>query len=411
MKITLSLLSLLVLMVSLPNSSFAEDKSEEVLAWEEFCEQLKLTGSELLAKYPQSHEIDRARGLSYLSQRLARSLEDVIAKRDRGFPLLRLGTTFIEKAGLDGADAKYVTADIDGNGIYRLSGKLGNARLIAIQLAKMNPVYEAYASLSNEDMGADKQGNIDILISERKPEDWQGAWLPMNSQSSALWLREYFNDWESEYPSDLILQRIDQVPAESAPTVSSVADTLGNVSQHFTNQIQMWISSAEFAKKNLVNRLDRDSSNNNQTLKNNIYGKGWFKLSAEEALVIELEKPDAQLWSFQLADYWWQSLDYVSRTGSINGHQAVVDSDGKYRLIISQQDPGVPNWLDTGGHPEGMIMYRYQNSANAPEPKVTLITIDQLPEFLPADSAQMSAQGRLQQITARRHHAHRRWAP
>ncbi|MDB3856035.1 DUF1214 domain-containing protein [Halieaceae bacterium] len=407
----LTKLAVLMTVIFAPLAFSAQQKSEEMLAWEEFCEQLKLSGSELLSKHPQDHEIDRAEGLIYLTQRLARSVEDVLAKDNKSFPLLRLGTTFIEKAGLDGADAKYVTADIDGSGVYRLSGKLGNARLIAIQLTKMNPVYEAYASLSDEDMGADENGHIDILIAEHKPDDWQGAWLPMNPQSSTLWLREYFNDWDSEHPSDLILQRVDQVPAEPSPTISSVAVTLDNVSEHFSNQIEMWISSAEFAKKNLVNRLDRGLSNDNQALENNIYGKGWFKLLPQQALVIELAEPDAALWSFQLADYWWQSLDYVSRTGSINGHQAVADSDGKYRLVISHQDPGVPNWLDPGGHPEGMIMYRYQNSTNAPEPKVTLVTIDQLPGFLPADSAKIDAQGRVSQVTARRQHAHRRWAP
>jgi len=27
--------------------------------------------------------------------------------------------------------------------------------------------------------------------------------------------------------------------------------------------------------------------------------------------------------------------------------------------VIAHEDPGVPNWLDTGGHREGTIFWRY----------------------------------------------------
>ena len=36
-----------------------------------------------------------------------------------------------------------------------------------------------------------------------------------------------------------------------------------------------------------------------------------------------------------------------------------VDPDGRFRCVIAHRDPGVPNWLDACGHPEGMIQYRF----------------------------------------------------
>jgi hypothetical protein len=40
---------------------------------------------------------------------------------------------------------------------------------------------------------------------------------------------------------------------------------------------------------------------------------------------------------------------YWSRTGSMNMSQMAAESDGSFTYVVAHQDPGVYNWLDTGG--------------------------------------------------------------
>ena len=54
-----------------------------------------------------------------------------------------------------------------------------------------------------------------------------------------------------------------------------------------------------------------------------------------------------------------QTLEYQFRCSSLNTEQMVFELDGSYRIVISARDPGVPNWLDTGGHRVGTIFWRY----------------------------------------------------
>jgi hypothetical protein len=37
----------------------------------------------------------------------------------------------------------------------------------------------------------------------------------------------------------------------------------------------------------------------------------------------------------------------------------VLEDDGSFRIVLSHQNPGVPNWLDTEGRPFGLVFWRY----------------------------------------------------
>ena len=52
---------------------------------------------------------------------------------------------------------------------------------------------------------------------------------------------------------------------------------------------------------------------------------------------------------YAIRSYYATVSVLANRQSSLNGHQAVLDPDGVFRAVISARDPGVPNWLDTGG--------------------------------------------------------------
>ena len=87
-------------------------------------------------------------------------------------------------------------------------------------------------------------------------------------------------------------------------------------------------------------------------------------------------------------------------------------SDGRYRLVISLADPGVPNWLDPVGHHEGAIIYRYQlATASNSSPTTRLVSLEELRKYLPADTLHVGPEARQAQVHMRQLHAARRWAP
>lgn len=91
---------------------------------------------------------------------------------------------------------------------------------------------------------------------------------------------------------------------------------------------------------------------------------------------------------------WGVTSGSARHQNSLNNHQAVLDPDGCFTVVLSNVDPGVANWLDPGGLTEGIVMLRWQLLASVPssdQPGVTARTVKlaDLPQVLPA-SAQVS---------------------
>src|SRR3546814_241354 len=95
------------------------------------------------------------------------------------------------------------------------------------------------------------------------------------------------------------------------------------------------------------------------------YYEGLFELSDGEALILETEVPDrVRYWAVLLADQLFNTIDWEKCQSSLNGFQARLDSDGRFRAVIAAEDPGVPNWLDPAGRFQGVVPGRwYQASA------------------------------------------------
>jgi len=391
-------------------ASWADEIAPEVAAWRAFCASIERAGVEILEQYPQEHEIDRAEAPLYLAQHLGMAIEAVLARRDRAFPLLRIGATTLNKTGLDGADAKYMGASIIGNGTYRLHGKLGNARLIALQAIAKGPPYLGFGGLSGDDLAPDAAGRFEVMLATERPSGWDGPWLATDPRATDLLVREYFGNWREEYPSEMALERVDAAEASTPMTTVESNGLLAMVAEEFAGRAPIWQPRVQQVRRQLRNQLS-PAKQSGQGLSDNFYGMGWFALELDEAMLVELDAPDALLWSFQLGNFWWESLDYVNRSGSLNGDQAVVSSDGRYRIVIAHEDPGVPNWLDPGGHPEGYILYRYQGAQTQPVPQVRVLPVRNLVEAMPPDTPTVSPEQRLLSIQERRAHAARRWAP
>jgi hypothetical protein len=133
-----------------------------------------------------------------------------------------------------------------------------------------------------------------------------------------------------------------------------------------------------------------------------VYLPAFFQLEDDEALILETAIPKVcKYWNFQLNDPLFNAIEYVYRASSTNGAMARLDSDGKFRAVISLVDPGVPNWLDPAGFREGGIYGRWYAADSCPTPTITRMKLAELREHLPEDTPMVSAQQRAEELRRR----------
>lgn len=139
-------------------------------------------------------------------------------------------------------------------------------------------------------------------------------------------------------------------------------------------------------------------------LRGQLYGQGHYRCGSQEAVILEVEEPVCRYWMFGLVSQYMEALDWYDRQTSINGHQAVIDDDGVFRAVIAHRDPGVPNWLDTGGREVNLIAARYtwpQDVERVPTPWLRTIPFAEVRDHLPPGTPTISAQERSQYLRRR----------
>jgi hypothetical protein len=132
------------------------------------------------------------------------------------------------------------------------------------------------------------------------------------------------------------------------------------------------------------------------------YGVCSYVLEPGEALVDESEVPRVTYWSFHLYNAWWEAPDIQHRQTSIGHTHAHLDADGRFRAVIAHEDPGVPNWLDTGGNRRGFLFHRWFQAESLPEPTAALVRLERLSDALPADHPTIEAAERRARLSERR---------
>ena len=153
-------------------------------------------------------------------------------------------------------------------------------------------------------------------------------------------------------------------------------------------------------------------SSGNSTEWDQYYWEGTYQMESDEALIVETALPEKRpYWNAMMIDALWNQVEFIYRQSSLNGHQARIDSDGKFRAVVSLEDPGVHNWLDTGGYLHGQIMGRWLRCDSHPLPTLKKVKFKDIRQYLPSDTPVVSREERDRALRARSTAAQlrRRW--
>lgn len=316
-------------------------------------------------------------------------------------------------------DDTYFRTPLDERGVYRLSGERGGSRLLTLTLAGViiGESEQPQGQTAEYDLddhlhfGAD--GSFDVLLSESRPQSYEGDWLRLPPGTHCGHIRQRCYDWGNEKDARFAIERLDVSPLKPRPDRAILEDRLTRLAEYAERHSRQWLRyQDQMRAADLVNRIVHHGFSDLGGIKVQVYWWGIFELAADEALILETEVPEhAPYWNVQLNDQIWNTLEYVWRQSSLNGHQARLDSDGKFRAVISVEDPGVPNWLDTVGRSQGSVVGRWYKCASNPVPSLKKVKLAELREHLPADTPQVSREEREAGIRARARGAQlrRRW--
>jgi len=307
-------------------------------------------------------------------------------------------------------DFVYTYAPIRGEGTYRIAGHRGTSLFAFVTVSEtyFTRTDKPKPGLANYDVdaltiGAD--GRFEVLLSAERPRNWKGDWWPMDPKATNLGVRHAMYDWENEIDPRMSIERLDVPAARPKPSAAEIAERMEEIAQWMEYSIQHWLIHLDATRtKGVVNRFEvTDYSGFTGSSWPQVYLETLFEIGEDEALVIETGIPDqVRYWSFMLADELFATIDWANHQSSLNGHQARLDADGRFRAVLSVRDPGVPNWLDTGGYLRGVIQNRWNQASSAPCPTMKRVKLSEIREHLPKETPVVTAAEREQSLRRRR---------
>jgi hypothetical protein len=367
------------------------------------------------------------------------------------FPYFRRAIQPMDKATIDNADALYLCADIDGALSYRITGRMPAAtapRYLIFeattsyagdsgQLAELAPGGRYNTGrIDSTELQVESDGSFEILLAPDRPDGHDANFIcsqrprdGVEQTAHFLVLRELFHDWDREEPIDVAIHRIGGEGEHPAPLhPHTAAARRRRVGEIVRNQMVFW---NEFYAVVLETHEDMNGDGKRFMPRNdfnepaganlatgggqstNVYAGGVYELGPEEALLVEVRTPlEADYQGFHVSNLWGESLDYANHQTSLNVHQAEADADGALRYVIAHRDPGVPNWVDTTGLPEGFMAQRWTYSdapAQLPVISATKVPLAAVRDHLPSETRTISSDERRQQIHVRQRHVQRRY--
>jgi hypothetical protein len=331
-------------------------------AWDEFCDQLKLAGASLVFPGAPRDPFQQAEGVRYLTRLTRAGLEAFVEYNDPAFPVLRHMVHETVKMGADNPDNVYLNAQISGQYEYRITGRRNTVDYIGFYTQNGNygttGGLAPCGKLDNDQLVCEPDGSFEIILSKSQKGK---NWLKIEDATSLVMVRQTFLDRSKEIPAEVVIANLDGRKAPDPVTPEKIDEGLKTASMFVAGASLLFARWAKGFQKhtNMLPQFDVSVSNAAGGDPSIIYYHSHWKLAPDEALVIEVKPPECDTWNFQLNNYWMESLDYRYFNICINKAGARYEKDGSLKVILSHSDPGHPNWIETCGHEEGTMCWRW----------------------------------------------------
>lgn len=394
-------------LATLPVNAFAatpEGNAKLMQAFDIVLGSLRRSAESVFTKSLSRRPVDYASGLRHVLDNLALGLAFHLHHNDPMHPELFHYFDPSRKQGGDNQDALYLGANLDGSQSYRIHGNRGTARFFSMTTVAKGPTPfggKSTAYLFGRDMKVAPDGSFEVILS---PDPHPGNWLKIGPDTLRVTIRQFFADWENERPMQAIIERIGPPAPPASMNADQIMESLQAAGAWVENTVNFWQDTiALFARKpnQFQSWRELDNSEVDATPGGHPFNCYWH-VPEDSALIIRVTPPKCDFWNVEFNNPWWETHDYRHRLSGTNVHHAALEENGELIVVISHDDPGLPNWLDPAGFTEGMMGLRWMFPEATPIPQTKLVKRTALLRELPKNVKKISAEDRQKQIEARR---------
>ena len=328
---------------------------------------------------------------------------------DYGNPTLtKMGGTNRIQFQLQSTDCNYHAAVLHGAYRYRLRGPRGSCAVFQISTYNSHSCdfaggWRMIGNANNVDMpqfAADRE--IDVVLSHQRPANLgvDQVWLELPEGRCEMHIRQYYADWFAEEPAQLVLTCENQ--AFPAPLL-----TRESSETRFKRLVDLLRVHADFCRTGVAGHLKSPPDRIARfvvpgAFAGTDYFSGAFRCQPDEAVIIEVDKPDCAYWNVELTQLQWEPGDWWARLLNYNLAQVHYEADGGVRFVASWKDPGLANWFDCSGRITHLVGFRFFETHNEqPEPRVKVVPLAELGQHISADMPRISREERQAQMEQR----------
>lgn len=257
--------------------------------------------------------------------------------------------------GIDNPDTVYRVVPISGAERYVLRGRVGAHRMTENYFTLWNAHMGTVDVCDGRRMHVEADGSYEITV-DADEAGGRPNHIRATPEAHELYIRDVLVDWSADDPNTLTVERLGGPPATAAPTLDEQAEATARMMAHFadfTGKLSHGMSKTPANHFALAWSADHTGA-----MRHQVYVAGRYELRPDEAFVVDVSDGGADYFTVPLSNVWGTTLEILDRTGSLNKAQSRPNDDGTHTFVIAGEDPGVHNWIDTGGLPEGILTLR-----------------------------------------------------